>query len=55
VLAGRGVYDYGFGARQYKYYFKLGMAKGLYQFKASFAAVAGFGGSSTGIVNITLR
>ncbi len=44
----------------YKYYFKPGMTKGVYYFKASapapgFASSAGFGTSSSSVITITLR
>jgi hypothetical protein len=47
-------------AWQYKYFFKPGMAKGIYYFKAAapapgFASAAGFAPSSSSVISIRLR
>jgi hypothetical protein len=53
----RGVYAQGAGAAwQYKYYFKPGMTKGVYNFRAEVPALPGYSGSSSPtIVSVRLK
>jgi hypothetical protein len=62
---GRGYYSYssrrtvyaraGAAAWQYKYYFKPGMAKGVYYFKAVVPDLPGYLGSTSGVIAVRLR